>query len=528
MKKVLLVDDSQLSIDGLVQNIDFQQLGLDIAAVCLDSESALDHLNREEVDIVISDIRMPNLTGLDLARYVIPRHKQTKIILISAFDDFEYAQEALRIGVFDYIQKPIDYAYLQRSIQKALDSVEVERALYRQLQDIKPYLEAKLYMDLLHSYPESARVVLSKNMDYLDIKPNQGPYICLALFPSQENVDKERTLIENIGLQNYMQKFFGKYFFVKFIQEFDKILAVLSPVGDCDDFYNLILRISNDFVHHCEQTSISVFVMIGVPVDTLWEISISYQSTAIASNFLYFREKTQIFEACKAAVLQNGSIPIDYLCDLENDLVNVLLMHSHNQLESFIERFEKLLLHYKSGKEEVIACIQLFAARLLSYFSDNKEMRNHSTDRINHFLMDIRAKSDAREIINQFSQLGHDLIDAIHIQSSSYHARLIHDVVRYIESHYACSELRLEDVAKAFHINSNHLSRVFKREKGVSFSDYLSEVRLLQAQKLLSASTMRISEISQETGYASQYYFSQCFKKRFGVTPSQYRTTKED
>lgn len=222
MKKVLLVDDSQLSIDGLVQNIDFQQLGLDIAAVCLDSESALDHLNREEVDIVISDIRMPNLTGLDLARYVIPRHKQTKIILISAFDDFEYAQEALRIGVFDYIQKPIDYAYLQRSIQKALDSVEVERALYRQLQDIKPYLEAKLYMDLLHSYPESARVVLSKNMDYLDIKPNQGPYICLALFPSQENVDKERTLIENIGLQNYMQKFFGKYFFVKFIQEFDK------------------------------------------------------------------------------------------------------------------------------------------------------------------------------------------------------------------------------------------------------------------------------------------------------------------
>ena len=162
MKKVLLVDDSQLSIDGLVQNIDFQQLGLDIAAVCLDSESALDHLNREEVDIVISDIRMPNLTGLDLARYVIPRHKQTKIILISAFDDFEYAQEALRIGVFDYIQKPIDYAYLQRSIQKALDSVEVERALYRQLQDIKPYLEAKLYMDLLHSYPESARVVLSK------------------------------------------------------------------------------------------------------------------------------------------------------------------------------------------------------------------------------------------------------------------------------------------------------------------------------------------------------------------------------
>lgn len=177
MKKVLLVDDSQLSIDGLVQNIDFQQLGLDIAAVCLDSESALDHLNREEVDIVISDIRMPNLTGLDLARYVIPRHKQTKIILISAFDDFEYAQEALRIGVFDYIQKPIDYAYLQRSIQKALDSVEVERALYRQLQDIKPYLEAKLYMDLLHSYPESARVVLSKNMDYLDIKPNQGPYM---------------------------------------------------------------------------------------------------------------------------------------------------------------------------------------------------------------------------------------------------------------------------------------------------------------------------------------------------------------
>ena len=176
----------------------------------------------------------------------------------------------------------------------------------------------------------------------------------------------------------------------------------------------------------------------------------------------------------------------------------------------------------------MIACIQLFAARLLSYFSDNKEMRNHSTDRINHFLMDIRAKSDAREIINQFSQLGHDLIDAIHIQSSSYHARLIHDVVRCIESHYACSELRLEDVAKAFHINSNHLSRVFKREKGVSFSDYLSEVRLLQAQKLLSASTMRISEISQETGYASQYYFSQCFKKRFGVTPSQYRTTKQD
>mgnify|MGYP000755955629 FL=1 len=133
MYKIMIIDDNHISVDGICHNIDWSDLNAEVACKAYDGQQALDYLQNNMVDLIISDIEMPQLDGLSLAQNALKINSSIKIILISAFDKFEYAKQAIRLGAFDYIEKPLDYSYLKKIIRNALSMLNKEPVSYTHL-----------------------------------------------------------------------------------------------------------------------------------------------------------------------------------------------------------------------------------------------------------------------------------------------------------------------------------------------------------------------------------------------------------
>lgn len=162
MYKVIMADDNALSIEGLEANLNFAALGAELVGSFLSGMDVVAYLRQHpDVDLLISDIRMPHMTGLELSREALAIAPQIKIVLISAYDDFEYAQEALRIGVTDYVQKPIQYDLLTAAMDKALRRLEEERTILRRLEEAIPEMQRKFYQDLTRAHPLLASQMLA-------------------------------------------------------------------------------------------------------------------------------------------------------------------------------------------------------------------------------------------------------------------------------------------------------------------------------------------------------------------------------
>ena len=150
MKKVMIVDDNALSAEGIVRNIDWELLDAEVVHVENNGDSAIESMRRAPVDLIISDIEMPNLDGISMSSLALSVNPLVKIILISAYDKFEYAKRAIRLGVCDYIEKPLDYGYLTEKIRNAFTAIDREQHNRELVEQSRPLMTEKFFSDLLH------------------------------------------------------------------------------------------------------------------------------------------------------------------------------------------------------------------------------------------------------------------------------------------------------------------------------------------------------------------------------------------
>ena len=198
MKKIMLVDDNALSVEGIHKNIDWEALGAQVTHIKYSGLSALKALEEDRADIIISDIEMPDLDGIAMSRQAIAGNPFVKIILISAYDKFEYAKNAIRIGVYDYIEKPIDYAYLTEKIQGACALIDKERRNLKLLELSRPAMVEKFFLDLLSYAGREASYHLTSHMEYLNLRL-QYRFYNVTLF----QVENASELKSALGVAQY-------------------------------------------------------------------------------------------------------------------------------------------------------------------------------------------------------------------------------------------------------------------------------------------------------------------------------------
>ena len=179
MRKVIIVDDNHLSVEGIYKNINWDLLNSQVIYMYYYSQSVIDAVKSTDVDLIISDIEMPKISGLEMSNQILKINPNIKIILISAFDKFEYAKQAIRVGVYDYIEKPIDYEYLNVIINNAFNQLDKEEHNLKILNESRPLMINKFFSELIHLNSEDSKYNLFKYPDYLNLNLDLKYFIIL-------------------------------------------------------------------------------------------------------------------------------------------------------------------------------------------------------------------------------------------------------------------------------------------------------------------------------------------------------------
>jgi two-component system response regulator YesN len=527
MKNVLIADDNTLIVEGIYNNIDWEQLNARVVAK-LNGGGLTSNPCPETIDLVIADIEMPGMDGFELANELIKQNPQIKIIFISAYDKFEYAKRALRIRAFDYIEKPIDYAYLTGKLQKVIEEIDQEQKILEIVEKSRPTILVNFFYKLLHLKSDEAKYQLEKYPEYLGLNLNFNYYACIKIIIENSEEIKGQT-----GIQRY------------YVKQFDmqnKIIALVKNTGVCymvDDYSGSFCIIGADFPgqsafqkeiyrvmvaleEQCrERDNLNIIAGIGTTVNSIWNISISGKEADKVLENRFFLPQQKIFDVRDFEARQDDSFLIPD--DQDDEIVTLLYQKNVASMTGWIRKLEKELDRKKVTKNALFLRVCLILSKLInSLVKLGINPQDIETD-ISRLYSDPDMFHSSSEIFTWLEEIFKTASKKIDDSEKAYYGTVCDVALNYILKNYENSQISLNDVADSVNLSPAYLSALYKKYTGNNISEVITNVRIETACYLLKCSRFSIKEISDKTGYSNQYYFSTSFKKRTGLSPSDYR-----
>lgn len=526
-KKIMIVDDNCLSAEGIHRNIDWEALRAEVVFIKYNGSSALSALREQPIDVIISDIEMPDLDGISMSKLALSCNPFTKVILVSAYDKFEYAKRAIRIGVFDYIEKPLDYTYLTEKIKNAIALIDREQNNMELLEKSRPVMVEKFFLDLLRFPAKEAAFHLSSYAEYLHLNL-QYRYFAAVIF-RLENAD---ALKEEMGIAQFQMllynlcdttqehcRIFDRCYLLR---EFDGFICIFFQ--NCtvsEHFWRSIHKTAAAIVKDYDNPALALHIGIGDLVSSPWELNLSYESALRALEYRFFLPQQNIFDA-KEALGQNLSL--EPFSDTKEDaLIRLICQKDYDALARWIQEFSTDIVKQYQSKQFVFIRIYSLLGRILKFLYE----LNLETSDLEARIIEAYNHPDIFTTNDQFFSWLYEICTMtcrkLDTSLQTYHDQLCASVLSFIRENYENSALSLHDIAQFAGVSPAYLSALFKKNQKASISDTITGARIDAACQYLRNSSLSLKEISEKCGYANQYYFSTSFKKKMGISPSVYR-----
>lgn len=528
MFNILLVDDEPIVKIALRTMIDWDNLGFPICGTASDGNEALALVKELNPDIIITDLKMPNMNGLELIRELNEFEYKGKIIVASNFGEYELVREALLLGAVDYMLKiSIKTEALIEQLQKTAKLLEVqqltlqeqetrEQALRNNLKSVKNTMLKDYFVN---SYYDIEHLLQNKEVRlYLSNKTCYQFYISLDASPSREG---QKTNISMSFIENM-------------------ILDLIESEQDVEVFQveanAIIVLVSKERLHDCKFDPLTFVNRI----QKLIQMYMTMEPVIVySSEVCGYIEARQTYHACKEAIyinfyeqhslIFNGHInlkqEIDFVnyVDFSNSILHDLYKDDYasiySLLKSFMEKSHQNSIHPYALKTFINKCLDYLPL-------SNNKINVIDTERyeINKNKVLECKSSDALLAITLEALEGLSIwIDAPQSIDSSVTKKEITEVINFIGLHYR-DKITLEMIADHVNFSENYLSRVFREQMGISLIHYINNVRMNKAAELIMKGHTYIKEISTLVGISDQFYFSRMFKKHFGVSPTDYKS----
>lgn len=509
METLLIADDEKNIRDGLKCILDWEALGFTLCGEAANGEEALSGILKNNPSLVLLDIRMPKLTGIDIIRIAREQGYNGRFIILSGYSDFSYAQAAIRYGVEYYLTKPIDEDELLDAINTIRESIELE---HRRSDNIALYREkAKnvILHDLITGVWKKDGITGLSSADFQSLELISDVYQ-VVIYEKFETSTKHKNydFAALLNITNSQNRSFEHF-------ETDNKNVILLKGS-------FALRRFEEFRNRCEKTDFQAFLTYGRPVKNLDEICISYEEADALIRRRFFCMQGQHilgYEALPAMTSHSLLISDEKLLAYCDSLTNCLQANNRKQIAATFFSLEEYLYNVDSSIESV----RLFLTDLFLQLKENIS-KVYNSSRVsfpsNSAIIDhIDNCRYLYEIILYISEQVKSVMDG---SDSSSRDTILDDILYYIDNNYQ-NNIKLETIAPLFGYNSAYLGKLFTKAIGENFNSYVDHRRIEHSKKLLEQRSIKVYEVSELVGYKNVDYFHKKFKKYVGISPAEYR-----
>lgn len=535
--KILIVDDEPILRQGLLNKIRQSKLEVTVIGAAIDGFEGLEFLKEYSPDIIITDIRMPEMDGLQFIENALMINPQLHFIIISGYNEFEYAMRAMKFGITDYLLKPIIFEELKNSILKLIDIIEQERKfklervqlihsremnheelrkqyLSRLVQNIeevpKGYSEDSYKIQWLQKrYKHYLVVVLvfeSFQLPHYSFREGDENLVWFAveniMSERMKSTGREGELFKHVIHQNEMVYLFG----------------VNNPEEN-----KAILKWLEDVLFGIQQyLKLKVSISLGTVVHNLEDIPKSYQQAKLAlrNKVIHGAGKIYDYESIQKHALESKSF-LNH--DDERILSQWLTERNAASCQVWIEQRVEFIVRSVNSDYSQLEwfCIDLYLL-FRKYLLSNSHLTEWLIGEMNDLLFYLQNLTNWQEAVDLMQKQASHIISFLSQKKNTARLDIVDEVKQHLETHFQ-DEITLQTISDNFFIHPNYFSRRFKEKFGESFHEYLTGVRMHAAAKWMRETDMKVLQIAELVGFQDAAHFSTAFRRFFQVSPTQYR-----
>lgn len=530
MLKIIIVDDEPLYRKYLINSVEWEKYGFQVCCEAKNGIDALEKIHEYKPDIGLVDINMPFMDGLELTKKIREESLDVAVILVTGYNEFEYARKAIKFGVVDYILKPFDNEELMTPLLKVREAIEkkkIRRMEHREEVDfIKDRLLNMLVSNEFTLSNENMVKRLSKlgitvssflfrvvvvEIDNLYQKWNKSNEIVLWQF-AVENILNEITNSSNRNIIFYGTE--GRI--VSLIQyENEEEWKIFQP-----EEYERVCKVVEEFF------GFTITMGVGRPVNSFKEVRNSYKDAVAALQNKLVVGKLRVIDYSN---IETTGMNVGFYSSSINE--KLFLGLKTGEKDMIRKELDNIFKYIRENSLSIDYTRTVFAGLISLCLSYVVEMEKNIEDIFGDKFMpysEINHIGTLDEIQQWLFLIYEKVIDYMDTNKLTKSKILVKKVKDYIDANLQDTELDLTNISGAFYMNSSYIRKIFKNEMGITISDYITNARMQKAKELLTGNDdIAISKIAEITGYSDACYFSKSFKKYMGMSPSQYANMKK-
>jgi len=522
MYKVLLVDDEVLTREAIRQNIPWEEAGFLLIGVAENGKEALDMIEEEQPDVVLTDICMPVMDGIALTACIYERYPRIKVIIISGYDDFEYAKQAIRYEVSNYILKPITAYELIEELKKVKDKIaktiekqsELEQVQYEFRKNLPTIRNHFLNQLVEGSYIKNDAKLQMQKLN-LRLSGHFQAVVMLEVEDSSafwENYPTAKKELIDFSVANVSEEIIGEHSHIIFFKNVEEKSMFIFAHNSEEELITLIQETCRHIVTTIYQCmEIKVCTLVGKTVQDLKDWEISYHSVLTARENRFFLEEHEfVFGTNFSPEREQVQLLLTQQMD---KLVLMIKMNQAEEIESITRHIFESLRNSGKEKMQMILTIQNLVLAILISLDEKREEK---------FILQILEYKHLADVEKWFLKFCISLAEDISNKRESVNQKLAARAIDYMEKNYMNAGMSLNMICDFLGVSTSHFSAFFKSATGKTFTEALTCIRIKKAKQLFEKSGMMNYEVALSVGYQDPHYFSSVFKKYVGLTPSEY------
>lgn len=522
--KMIVVDDEPNARRLMPVIIDWASLGYEYAGEASNGNEALDLIEAVRPDVVFTDINMPYMDGLEVAGRIAERDPLMKIVILTAYPEFEYAKRSVQIGVSDFLLKPLNPAEVGKLAVKLREGIERETAHWNEYLDLKDQLrrsneqlKEKFLNELLSGTTDPEQ--LGSRYAYFFAEPF-GSYCSVAVLEGckEASAGEEDRLLFGMACRRVLEAMLQNREEILVFQDNGGRIVLLNRDPSTDLAYvgEQGIRAIRDKLNRCAN------VGVGSECFELSLVKESYKEALEALRYGRLTGEGQVISFGEDLRLTDGLWNLE-MSGLDEALFFIKAGLSDQAAQAVESKFQALSA-LRSARIEQAQALAIQFLSMLAYELSELGLVRFRPNRLDSGLYHrIFGAETLAEMNSLLSELVREAAEFVHNNRSGKKNRIIDEVKEYLAREIPNPELGLASASRHFNLNPSYLSRIFKQETGSTFTDYLLKIRMESAVKLLNETDWKAYQIAEKVGIKDPYYFSHCFKRVVGVTIQEYK-----